>query len=226
MLTVFPDQRHPIAIAHRAANDLTTLAVARSRGVDVIEGDIWLHQNRLEVRHTKTAWRAPLLWDKWTIEPGWSPRLTLPEILAAAGDSTPLMLDLKGWNRELPDRVLDAIRDQPPRHLVVCAQTWSFVDRFESCPNVSRVYSIGSQRMLRRFLASPRSADAPAISINARLLNATAAESLSAPDRTIIAWNVPTFERAEQLVALGVHGIISENYELLTRLKQIPLTNN
>lgn len=224
---MFRDRLYPIAIAHRAANDLETLANAESREIDVIEGDVWLHQKRLEIRHQKSAWSAPLLWDRWSIQKGWGPRLTLQDLFRAADGSTPLMLDLKGWNRELPDRVLAAINaEKVPRDLAVCAQTWSFVDRFKSFPDVTRVYSIGSHRMLRQFVTSSVSADAPAISINAKLLDADVARVLGAPGRTILAWNVPTFERAEQLLSMGIRGIISEDFDLLEKLKTLPIDSD
>ena len=217
---MFSLPQRPLIIAHRAANDLLRLADARALGVDVIEGDVWLHRDRLEIRHKKTAGPLPLLWDKWSLASGWSPRLELSDLLRSAPPGDRLMLDLKGWNPALPARVLAALRaEESPRTIAICAQTWEFVDQFRDIPNVTRVYSIGSARMLRRFAAAPLAASAGVISINARLITEEVARQLRRPDRAIITWNVPTFARAEQLLELGVDGIITEDTQLIRQLK-------
>lgn len=48
------DAAFPLAIAHRAGNDLRALGAAARAGVDLIEADIWPWRGRLEVRHLKT----------------------------------------------------------------------------------------------------------------------------------------------------------------------------
>ena len=64
-------------IAHRAGNDPAHARSAWEAGADLIEADVWLYRGRLEVRHTKTMRGLPLLWDRWSLAPGWGPRLLL-----------------------------------------------------------------------------------------------------------------------------------------------------
>ena len=49
-----PDERLPLAIAHRSGNHLERLQPAVAAGADLIEADVWLHRGKLEVRHLKT----------------------------------------------------------------------------------------------------------------------------------------------------------------------------
>src|SRR5262249_17310145 len=97
---------HPIAIAHRAGNSLDELRRAHATGGDLIEADVWMYHGRLEVRHLKTIGPLPVLWDRWELARGWTPRMNLASLLAALDPGAELMLDLKGTSRHLSDAVL------------------------------------------------------------------------------------------------------------------------
>src|SRR5437762_473370 len=100
----------PLTIAHRAGNDPARARLAIEAGVDVLEADVWRHRGRLEVRHTKTMGRIPLLWDRWSLERGWGARLELEALLELLPPSSAIMLDLKGNAPELSGEVMRALR--------------------------------------------------------------------------------------------------------------------
>jgi hypothetical protein len=81
-----------LAIAHRAGNDLARLREAEAIGADLIETDLWYYRGPTEVRHVKTLGPVPVLWDRWRLEPGWTPRLHLSALLEAVNERTTLFL--------------------------------------------------------------------------------------------------------------------------------------
>ena len=95
----------PLTIAHRAGNKLSRLEEAFEAGVDYAEADVWLHHGRLDVRHDKTAGLPPVLWDRWSLRPGWTPRLVFDDLLTAASGRGRLLVDLKGQEDGLGEAV-------------------------------------------------------------------------------------------------------------------------
>ena len=123
-------------VAHRAGNDLERLRAAEALRLPLVEADVHLFfGGRLEVRHRKTVGPIPILWDRWQLAPPWAPRMLLDELLSPPAGGTELMLDLKGHDRRLPERV--AWRDRVrvgPRRVTVCSQDWRLLEPFERGP--------------------------------------------------------------------------------------------
>lgn len=209
----------PLTIAHRAGNDLDRLREAEAIGVDFVEADVWLHRGQLEIRHEKTAGLLPVLWDRWSLAPGWSQRLSLSDLLDACQSDTHLLLDLKGINRRLPTmvkRILNAAREH--RRIAVCSQNWPFVDAFREQPEILRVYSIGSVRQLQAWSARPGDDDPLAISIDARLLDSATVGSLRSQTEMVAPWGVRSREQARQLLDLGATAINADDLNLLQEI--------
>jgi glycerophosphoryl diester phosphodiesterase len=209
----------PLTIAHRAGNDLDRLRAAEAIGVDFVEADVWLHRGQLEIRHEKTAVLLPILWDRWSLAPGWLKRLSLSDLLEASQPDTHLLLDLKGINRRLPTmvkRILHATREQ--RRIAVCSQNWTFVDAFREQPEILRVYSIGSVRQLQAWANRHDGRDPIAISINARLLDVATVEVLRGQAEVIAPWGVRSREQARQLLAMGATAINADDLDLLSEI--------
>lgn len=212
----------PLTIAHRAGNDPALARAAHDAGADLIEIDVWLYRGRLEVRHTRTMPLLPLLWDRWSIEPGWRPRLLLEELLDALPPDAGTMLDLKGNDVRLPAAILRALDVHPRTGLVaVCSQNWALIDAFDSRPGIALIHSVGKARHLRRLLphlASHAEVVPVAISINQRLLTADTVRALKEVAVHVMTWPINDAARARELIAWGVDGIISDDIGVLREI--------
>jgi glycerophosphoryl diester phosphodiesterase len=206
----------PLAIAHRAGNDLTSLHAAEAAGVDLVEADIWLCRDRLEVRHLKTMGPFPLLWDRWKLASGWAPRLLLGDMLAALGPGVEPMLDLKGSTPRTATEVLTVARRViPGRRFTVCSQQWHLLEAFQAEPNARVVYSVGSEQQLRTLLARLSGRGAAGISIHQRLLTPPLVAKLRSLAPLVMTWPVNTRQRLHELLAWGINGVISDDLTLL-----------
>ncbi len=209
----------PIAIAHRAGNDPARARLASEAGADIVELDVWRYRGRLEVRHTKTIWGIPLLWDRWSVEFGWRPRLSLDDALAAIPAGTGVMLDLKGRASELPADILRAL-DRSPRSgtVAVCSQNWALVDTFAEHAEIIAIHSVGRARklpLLLRHLRTREPGGDAAMSIHQRLLTEESVRSLKTVASTIITWPINDVARARELAAWGVDGMISDEIDVV-----------
>lgn len=214
---------HPVAIAHRAANNLATLREAERERVDLLECDIWPYRGRLEVRHEKTLGNTPvpLLWDRegwrrWQLRRGWRPRLGLADLLEARAPDTELMLDLKGADVGLPGAILEVMErvGTPPR-FTVCSQNWSLLTAFLGRTDAAVVHSVGNSRQLARLRTTP---GVTAVSIHSRLLSPAVMSDLHERGCFVMTWSVETWDWAQTLLAMGVDGIISSKLDVLRRV--------
>ena len=209
----------PFVVAHRFGNSIAALRRAEQAGADVIEADIWPHRGRLEVRHTKTLGPVPVLWDRWSLERGWRPRLELREILAELDPETTLMLDVKGRDPDAPARIIETVRAQrPDQPVIVCSQNWRQIERFRPFPEAALVYSIGNRFQLSHALK--RLPDEPwdAISVQAALLNRQVVQALKDYVEVVMTWPVNTIERYEAVTAWGVDGVTSDSLDVIAAI--------
>ena len=183
----------------------------------VIEADVHLFRGRLEVRHLKTLGPVPILWDRWRLASPFAARLVLTDLLAAAEPQTELVLDLKGRERRLAERVLEALRPRLRAGAVVtiCARSWPLLEPFRGVEGVRGVHSVGSARQLRRLRRRVADSRLDGISIHERLLDSRTVHELREFADVIMTWPVNTRERARELVACGVDGLISDQPDLV-----------
>jgi glycerophosphoryl diester phosphodiesterase len=206
-------------IAHRAGNHPARLRAAEELGVDFVEADVWLHRGRLEVRHEKTAGPLPVLWDRWSLASGWTPRFGLAELVQAARPDTVLLLDLKGLNRALPALVLETLVEHAPgRPFAVCSQNWDFLDTLCNCPEATTFYSVGNDRQLRALPHRLDRAGRHAVSIHSRLLDPGTVRSIKERASAVVPWRVHSTAHARQLLGWGVDGINADDLALLRDL--------
>jgi glycerophosphoryl diester phosphodiesterase len=206
----------PFVVAHRAGNDLAHLKEAESLGIRLIEADVRLWRGRLEVRHLKTVGALPIFWDRWKLASPFAARLQLGELLDAVRPETELLLDLKGVSSRLSRLVLDALPED--RDVTVCARSWRLLEPFAAKPRVRRVHSVGSARQLRRLLQRFEHVDG--VSIHERLLDPATVATLRSRASVLMSWPVNTVERARELVALGIDGLISDQPAVAGRALQ------
>jgi glycerophosphoryl diester phosphodiesterase len=186
------------------------LREAQAWGVRLVEADVRLFRGRAEIRHLKSVGPLPLYWDRWQLASPFRRGLRLEALLAAAPDRPELVLDLKGRNRRLADLVLDALRPYPDRRVTVCARSWELLEPFGGSDRVRLVHSVGTAAQLRAFRSRFAGGRADGISIHAKLLDAETVRELRALAGTVMSWPVNTAERARELVAWGVDGLITD----------------
>jgi glycerophosphoryl diester phosphodiesterase len=202
----------PFVVAHRAGNDLAALRRAEGLRVGLVEADLHLFRGRLEVRHLKTLGPVPLLWDRWEMAPGWTPRLELGTLLDAARPDTPLMLDLKGRDRRLAAALRDAVGH---RSVTVCSRTWPLLSGLRDLPSVRVVHSAGSRSQLRGLLRGDAGERLGGVSVHRRLLDERAVSELRRRTETVLTWPIATLGDARMLGSWGVSGVITERYAAL-----------
>lgn len=201
----------PLAIAHRAGNDLDTLRSALEAGADLVEADVHAYRGRLEIRHHKTLgpwW----LWERGELVR----RRKVPEIqelLVAAADDPRLMLDLKGIHPRLAPRLAAALPDAP---ITVCTQHWWMLSAFRDLPNVRPVLSAGSRRGLRRLRSRLRRRPAYGVCVHRRLLTPRLVTELRRNAEVVFTWPVDTPDALADAHRLEVDGLIGKNLDILT----------
>lgn len=206
----------PLVIAHRGGNEPDMAQRVEALGADLIEADVWHYRSRLELRHVKTMGPIPLLWDRWTLQPGWGHRFVLPELLAATRVETRLLLDLKGQDTSLAPRIVETIRAaQAARQIILCGRNWAQLDPVAMDDDVTIFYSVNSDDELRAVWAKLARTAHPAVSIHARYLTAELARRFHDARTTVVSWPVNNFAFARHLMTLGVDGFTTDNLALL-----------
>ena len=205
----------PFVVAHRAGNDLGILRRAEALAPRLVEADLHLRRGRVEVRHLKTMGPVPLLWDRWRLAPGWTPRLRLEALLDAAAPSTELMLDLKGRDVRLSRRVADALARARRARVTVCARNWALLEPLHEVPGIRLIHSVGSRRQLRALRRRFAGRRLAGISIHRDLLDRATVADLRRRSELVITWPVATVDEANALGAWGVDGVITERFDAI-----------
>ena len=124
------------------------------------------------------------------------------------------MLDLKGHDRRLPDRIAAAIEDAGiTSRITVCSQDWRLLERLAGRQGIRIVHSIGGARALERMRTRLADEHLAGVSIHRRLLDAATARDLRARTALLLSWPVESVPVARELAALGVDGLISQAFE-------------
>lgn len=205
----------PLAIAHRAGNDLGTLRAALDRGADLVEADVHAYRGRLEVRHLKTL--GP--WWLWERDEVVRRRdvLDVRELLAAAAGDPRLMLDLKGIHPRLAARLATVLTETiPDTPITVCTQHWWMLSAFRPLTNVRLVLSAGSRRGLRRLRSRVRRQPSYGVCVHRRLLTPQLVDELRHNAEVVFTWPVDTGAELDDAYRLGVDGVIGKDLAVLT----------
>ena len=210
----------PFSSAHRAGNTRAQALKAIEAGADLLETDIWLHKGQLELRHKETLGPIPILWEKWAIAPGWTPRYTLRELLRDVPKDILLFLDFKGTEMDLGPEVLKELqRSAPNRVVAICGRNYPQLQTIANEPNILCFYSVGDPEewpIAQELIAA---SEHPALSINASLATPERMAWINALGGVVVCWDVQTVERMHELRALGVDGFTTDNPELLSHIR-------
>jgi hypothetical protein len=213
----------PFLVAHRAGNDRVRLRAAEARGFPVVEADVRLYRRRrIDVRHGRRLGRLPVVYDEGRLAPAGA-SLTLEELLAEAAPSTGLLLDLKGLDLRLSQRVLDTIAPHlEHRRVAVCARAWRLLGPFRDEPRVRLVPSVGSRRQLDAFLAGLPSTGTAGVSVRDSLVDAATVRRLRDRAGVVFCWTVNCGRRAAELATWGVDGITTDTVDALSGVAREP----
>lgn len=209
-----------LAVAHGGANDAFRLREAVAAGADIVEADIWPYRGRLEVRHLKTLGPLPILWDRWKLSPGWTPRTLLSQLITELPPEIGLMLDLKGHDRGGAEAIADISAHLGfEERLYVCARDWAMLKPFAAQATVI-VHSAGKPRELLNLEPLLASGECTAVSIHQKLLDPAVVNRLRERAHTVITWPVNNVARMRELVDWGVNGITTDRLSVVRAIKQ------
>ncbi len=208
----------PVAIAHRAGNDLARLEHATSIGADLVELDVWLRRGRLEVRHAKTVGPLPLLRERWRLSPAWGPRLELEAVIETAGPDVQLMVDLKSETLALSEGIVAAFdRCLPAATYAVTTREWWLLEPFEGRDGVCLIPSAAWPHELAELM--PTLGDRfHALSMHITLVEPALMSELSGRGVSTFVWPVNTTAELERVLGAGAAGVNSDNLDLLAQV--------
>lgn len=213
-----PNHR-PLAIAHRGGNSLRAASEAIRLGADMLETDIWLSGERLEIRHKHRL--GPILWERWSLAPGWGHQLTLGELLRETPDDALLFLDLKGEEIELGEAVLRELRQTSPNRLVAaCGRNYPQLDALRDQPDVVLFYSVGEEKEWAQAWPRLEAMEYPALSLHFRLATPPVLDRLQEMGATVVCWGVETFADLELLDDRGLDGATTDNGALIALINE------
>lgn len=212
----------PFGSAHRAGNSRAHALAAIEAGADLLETDIWLHKGRLELRHKRTLGPIPILWEKWSIAPGWTPRYYLRDLLHDVPEEALIFLDFKGDEMDLGPEVLKELQQTAPnRTIAICGRNYPQLQTIANEPNIICFYSVGSDEewpVAKELIAA---SEPPALSIEAKFATRERLAWMRDLDGLVVCWGVQTIERMTELRELGVDGFTTDSPDLLTRIREI-----
>lgn len=212
----------PFGSAHRAGNTRKQALRAIEAGADLLETDIWLHKGRLELRHKQPLGPLPILWEKWSIAPGWTPRYLLRDLLEDVPEDIMIFLDFKGEEMDLGPEVLKELqRSAPDRVVAICGRNYPQLQTIADAPNILCFYSVGEEAewpVAQELIAA---SDYPALSIHADLATPDRMDWMNEIGGVVVCWDVQSEERMRELRSLGVDGFTTDNPDLLTRIRQL-----
>jgi glycerophosphoryl diester phosphodiesterase len=204
-------------IAHRSGNAPESMLAAADLGAPLIEADVRWFRGAPVVRHLKHVGPLKLYWDTWKLAHPRTEFPTLEDVLAAVPSGVEIMLDLKGASMQLAAAVRAAVVERPALgRVTVCARSWQLLDAFDDVASVRCVRSVGSKRGLDAFLRSARTmAPGTGITIHRKLLDRFVVRELRAVTDLVMSWPVNELHTARVLQSWGVHGLISDQPEVL-----------
>ena len=201
-----------LGVAHNVDSDRTEVERAVACGAGVIEFDVVMIDGQLGVAHDppdpSMVASTPLLADLWpvAVDAGW--------VNLDIKDSSPAALDLL-------TAFLAGPMEPRPRSISVSSPDAAVLATVaERSPDVARFQSLGDEDQLGAFQAGFSPDVVTGVSIEEKLVNAAAVQWFRERGIDVWVWQVSDPLRAQELIELGVDGIITDNLVLLDALKR------
>jgi glycerophosphoryl diester phosphodiesterase len=205
--------RSVLVAAHNAGNGGPSSSLAVAHGADIIEIDVISHNGKLYAAHNQL--------------PGWLPSSVYNgPTLATAWKWTEgakfVQLDLKETStatlRQIY-RFLESHKDD--RRVMISSRDLRALEMTsEEAPDAIRLLSIGDQAGLDRLRDDPDSAHlVNGVTIRASLLDQDTIDWLHDQGLLVIAWTVNDLPTTNQMLALGVDAITTDNLAVLDALE-------
>jgi hypothetical protein len=213
-----------IRVLHGAANHLDQHDRRHHPAVDVIEGDLWMRSGRLLAYHDRPLGPLPFVMGSrgfLSREPANPPDAA--DLVALAEEGTHLMLDLRSWFRDPAADAARALLGLSDRsRITISCEHWPIADRMRAwLPGIGIAYSIGSKRVLNRYLRGRRNGSLPKTDVSVRgslLQTADDVEQLRELSSGVAAWTIDDVDRALELVDLGIDTLISNRLQVLNAI--------
>lgn len=184
---------------------------------DLIELDVHRFKGRLEVRHAKALWPSRRLFEGRTLLPRSTPRPALDTVLTMIPEERHLWLDLKGPDPRLADDVASEIDDRP---VWVSARCWWLLAPFRSDPAIRTFASVGTTWQRWLIDRRPFVDWSDGVVIHEALVDRVFMDRRP-PGAPVAAWAIEDLDRARQLLALGVTGLIIDDGALIDQLRDV-----
>ena len=201
----------PVLVAHRAGNHPERFAKAMAKA-DAIELDVHIFRSRIEVRHEKVLWPTARLWERWFLLPADTEVPRLGDILRQLDEHDPealLLVDLKLFTTRAARRIRRALPEDRP--IIVAARPWWVLRAFNDRPNTVALRSCNNKLQLWLVSRIPGLGHRTGAVVHERLLTSEAMERLVSKTPIVFSWAIPTVERGQELLNLGLKGLIVDD---------------
>lgn len=198
-------------VAHNSGDSLSAARRAVANGADIIEIDVVSVDGKLYAAHDQPVrrfgayvFRGPALSTVWD----------------AAAEAEVVKLDLKEASPAYLALVVEFVNARPDRQVIVAAREPDSLRVFEErAPQVFRLLSISTAAQLEALHEDAETqALVDGVTSRERLLDDRELAWLKERQFMVLAWTVNDYERLNELVALGVDGVTTDNLAMLELL--------
>jgi hypothetical protein len=201
-----------LGIAHNAGDQAASAQLALAHGADVIEVDVRAIGGQLYAAHTPP--------------PGWLPSQaysgpTLGQAWTQATGARYVQLDLKDTSSETTRLVAGFLeRHKGERRVFVSTKNFRALEVIhERSEDVGLLLSIGNTREMQALLDEPERAEIlTGVSVRATLLDDESMAWFKERGLLVIAWTINDVDRLNDLVALGIDAVSTDNLAILDAL--------
>ena len=198
-------------IAHNSGDDIDTTVEALGYGADVVEVDVIMVGGELYAAH-----QSPLrfIGERFFRGP------TLAEVWGAAAQADVVKLDLKDSSPDFLETLVSFLNQRREHEVMVVTRSPEALKFMaEREPRVFRFISIPDERRLKELLGNQGLLGiVDGVTIKHNLLTTDSVAELHQNQLIIFAWTVNDLDRVNELVTLGVHGIITDNLAVMALL--------
>lgn len=212
-----------LVIAHTTPLDPVRCQQLAAAGVTVFEIDVRLRAGRLVATHF-----IPLLPRldvvqrhnrRFRVDGPWVRDDNLDTVVARVPGGCRVLLDCKDDTRAAADHIVAAVGDQvrDRTRFIVASKHWASLQPLADA-GFETWASVATGRALRAALRGAGSASA--VAVRHTLLTPERVARLSKAYGSVVAWTVADPERAIELAGMGVHGVVTDDPDVVRATSQ------